>query len=198
MRGNILHQILGSVERTAPLAIGCRHESLECFAEDLGIDRRLGPVCRVFTSAEAVVREKGAESVSERFVGEQGAASLLLQMRPGEEPAIEKWNSPELSRSHRARTHGCVERSEEKRLQDSLLVSPAFGDATRVSIAQKTEVAIEPTSGLEKRQEYESRDVEQRELVPLRPAHSATQGIGELRDDALKSGEKAPRDCFAP
>ncbi|HWJ39860.1 MAG TPA: hypothetical protein VNT29_01945 [Candidatus Limnocylindrales bacterium] len=64
----------------------------------------------------------------------------------------------------------------------------------RESVAQKTEVTVQPSSGFEKGKEDEAGDVEQGELIALQPRHASAQGIGELRDDWLESAKKLPSD----
>ena len=90
-------------------------------------------------------------------------------MRSREETAIEKWNATELSRPRGARTNSGVECAEEKRLENpSLIASPDF-HASRVTAGEKREVAVQPSLGLEEREEDQARDVQQSELASLLP-----------------------------
>ena len=121
--------MLRCVERAGAFALGRRHETLERLTQDLRIDRGFGPVSRIFAPTEAVVRKNRAVRFAERFVCEHTVATLLLQMGTREESAVEKWDSTKLSRSRRSGAQRGVERSEEKGLEHSPLVSPAVGNA---------------------------------------------------------------------
>src|SRR5437868_9276909 len=118
-------------------------------------------------------------------------------MRTRKETAIEKWNATELPRSRGARTNSGVECAEEKRLENpSLIASPDF-HASRVTAGEKREVAVQPSLGLEERQEDQARDVQQSELASLLPLGATGKRVAELEHHPLECAKESVRDRFA-
>ena len=123
--------------------------------------------------------------------------TAFLEMRSAEQAAVEERYSAECPRANRTGFHGRIQRSEEQRLQDSLLIGAALGDAAGISVTQESEIAVEPALGLEKTEEDQSGDVQERKLPPFSATDSPSKRVGQLADNRLKSPKESPGNCLS-
>ena len=195
---HLANQRLRRVEGAARSPLPRRHERLERLPQHLRIDRGLGPRLAILARGEAVAGEQLTEGAADRRVRELHPRPSALERRRCEQTPVEKRNRAERARGRRARRHGRVQRAEEQRSQHTLVVAPAALHAAGESIREEAPVAVEPPLGLEKRQEEQPRQMEQRELVPILHGRISARLLGRLRHHTLERAIEAARQRLAP
>src|SRR5258705_11709345 len=115
-----------------------------------------------------------------------------LERRLREQAAIEEGNVAEAPCRRRALADGRVEGAEEQGQHDPLMEAAAARHALVEPIGEERAVVVEPSLGLEKGQEEESRRGDQRELRAGGIGH-ALQRPGEGAAPLLPGGTQALR-----
>jgi len=149
------------------------------------IDRGLGPGGGLFARRESVLSENVEEQRAVRVAGKRQAPQPPLDAGLGEEAAVQKRNAAERPRRARSSPERCVEGTEKERAEHSLVEASAVRRASVEVSHEKPAIAVEPSLGFEKREEHESRGVEQRCLVAFHP-WSDRRRVSERRYRALQ------------